>query len=98
MSYHATITANTAELQGDLGSLRSSLASTNWMLRALGIPTDQRRALMEIQRAIRYFRMLQMLASGAGVMSAATIGLRAIGAGQAVGGVRILRKLSKLVG
>ena len=98
MSYHASITADSSELRSDLMGLRSSLASTNWMLRALGVPADSRRALMEFQRAIRYIRMLQMLSAGVGAMSMLTMGLRMAGAGQAVGGVRILRKLSKLVG
>lgn len=98
MSYHASISADSTALQGDLMGLRSSLASTNWMLRALGVPTDQRRALMEIQKAIRIIRICQMVSQGSGLMSLGSMGLRAIGLGNAVGGVRIVRKLSNLTG
>jgi len=98
MSYHASITANTAELQSGLSSLRSSLAITNWMLRALGVPTEVRKAMMQMQRAIMMVRMLEMATRGGGLINIASMGLRAAGAGQLASGLKMVRKLSKLVG
>jgi hypothetical protein len=64
MSYKANISVDTVEMQKELTNVRFALARTNWMLRAMGLPADQRKAIMEIQRAVSYIRMLQMIMAG----------------------------------
>lgn len=98
MSYHASISANSDELRTDLAGLRSSLASTNWALRALGVPADQRRALIELRRALMVLNTLQMISQFSGGMSAISLVARATGFGGAIGGIKIVRKLAKLGG
>lgn len=98
MSYHATITANSSEFRSDLGSLRSSLASTNWAMRVMGIPPEYRKAMTEIRKAIQIIRTLQMVSQGGGITSAISMGLRMAGFGGVSGGLGQIRKLSKLTG
>jgi len=96
--YEGNISVNTESVKGELGSLRSTLASTNWALRVLGLPPESRKSLVEIQKMIRYIRMLQMLTSGSSYMGPASMLLRTVGLGNVIGGIRILRKASKLLG
>jgi len=95
--YKADVSINTEKASGELSSLRTSLASTNWALKVLGLPPSARASLTQIRRMISYIRVLQMLTSGSSYMGPLSMGLRAVGLGNVIGGIRIINKLKNLV-
>lgn len=96
--YNGKIKITTAEVEKDLKSLRSSLAATSWALRALGVSPELKKSIMEVQRAIWIIKTLQMISTGGGIMSAARLGLGAIGLGKLTGGIRAIHLAMKVAG
>jgi hypothetical protein len=82
MSYKATITTETSDMQADLGDLRTSLSKVNWLMRVLGVPPDQRQAFVEMQKMIRTLNTLRMILSVTSIAGTATGVLRLAGLGR----------------
>lgn len=100
MSYKAIITAETSEMTEGLRDLRMSLSKANWLMRVLGLPPDQKKAFMEMQKMIRTVYSLQILLSAttmAGALRKGPMLLRIVGAGAGATGLATgLRGLSVL--
>jgi len=94
MEYRATLSVDTTSVTEQLTNMRSGLASTNYLLRMLGLPPEQRQALVQIQRSIAIFRTLQMVSQGTGLMRLGTMAARSAGLGRFTGAIRVVKKLA----
>ena len=88
MSYRATITAETSEFQSGLMDLRMGLSKVNWLMRVLGLPPEQRKAFVEMQRMIRTLHTLRMILAGTSITGGLMAGLRMAGLGSYGSAVR----------
>lgn len=93
MSYKVSITTETGEFKEGLLDLRTGLARTNWYLKLLGMPADQRKAITQMMSVIRTLRTLQMLVTATSIASGLTSVVRIAGLGRYN---RVIKDLNRL--